>query len=104
RTPGTSKLKRAAIREWIRQGGATPPAAGAQDDVVSALIAKYSGRRDVSSKTTIDELGLSSLDRLELMVALEEAGETRLDERTFGDIKDVGQLRALVQQGAGAGS
>ena len=102
RTPGTSKLKRAAIREWSRNGVVVPPGSTAHGDIVANLIAKYSGRSDVSASTTIDELGLSSLDRLELMVALEEAGETRLDERAFSEARDVGQLRTLIQEGGEA--
>jgi long-chain acyl-CoA synthetase len=96
RTEGTGKLKRAAIREWARTGAvpfAAPPA-----DTLSALVAKYAGRGDLSATTTIDELGLSSLERVELMVALEEAFQTRLDEKAFSGAHDVGQLRALVQE------
>ena len=97
RTEGTGKLKRAAIREWVRTGAPaaiTTPAA----DKLSALVTKYGGPRALSAATTIDELGLSSLDRVELMVALEDAFQTRLDEKAFSGARDVGQLRALVEE------
>ncbi|MCC7418431.1 MAG: AMP-binding protein [Acidobacteria bacterium] len=97
RTEGTRKLKRAAIREWVKSGGAPPPAR-AGGDPIAALMAKYAGRADVGPGTTIDELGLSSLDRVELMVALEDAFHTRIDEGAFAGVHDVGQLRALVEQ------
>jgi long-chain acyl-CoA synthetase len=101
RTPGTAKLKRAAIREWIR-GGVLSPSTAAAPDALSELIAKYSGRTDLSPSTTIEELGLSSLDRVELMVALEASGETRLDERAFTEAHNLGELRALVERSSGS--
>ena len=48
-------------------------------------------------RTTFDELGLSSLERVELLAALEDAFQTRIDERTFAAARDVGQLRAAVE-------
>ena len=97
RTEGTGKLKRTAIREWARTGVA-PVAAGPATDRLSELVGKYAGRTALSSATTIDELGLSSLERVEMMVALEDAFQTRLDEKAFSDVHDVGQLRALVEE------
>ena len=98
RTEGTGKLKRAAIREWVRSGGAVAPAVARGADQLTALLAKYSGRADVSPQTTIDELGLSSLERVELMVALEEAFQTRIDERAFSEAHDLSELRSVVER------
>jgi long-chain acyl-CoA synthetase len=61
-------------------------------------MAKYAGRADIGAGTTLEELGLSSLDRVELMVALEDAFQTRIDEAAFSEARDVGQLRQLVAQ------
>ena len=97
RTEGTRKLKRTAIAEWVGSGHA-PPRAAASADRMSALVAKYAGRSDLSSSTTLEELGLSSLERVELMVALEDAFETRIDEGAFSGARDIGQLRELVEQ------
>jgi long-chain acyl-CoA synthetase len=99
RTEGTRKIKRAAIREWLRTG-ATPRAAGTGPDKLGELVAKYAGRADLSAGTTLDELGLSSLERVELMVALEDAFQTHIDEGAFSSVRDVGQLRTLVNQAA----
>jgi long-chain acyl-CoA synthetase len=98
RTEGTRKLKRAAIRDWVKNGAA-PPLVKAGADALAALIAKYAGRDDLSPTTTIEELGLSSLDRVELMVALEDAFETRIDESAFSEARSLDQLRALVEGG-----
>ena len=97
RTEGTKKRKRAAIREWLRTGAAPrAPASGA--DKLSELVAKYAGRGDLSSATSLEELGLSSLERVELMVAIEDAFQTHLDESAFSGARDLGQLRTLVER------
>jgi long-chain acyl-CoA synthetase len=95
RTEGTRKLKRAAIREWVT-GGATQTIAAPEGDRVAALVAKYAGRSDLPAGTTLEELGLTSLERVELMVALEEAFQTHLDEAAFSGARDLGELRSLV--------
>jgi long-chain acyl-CoA synthetase len=100
RTEGTRKLKRAAIREWALRGGTTPRLVQSGTDALAALVAKYAGRTDLSPQTTLEELGLSSLERVELMVALEDAFETRLDEASFSEARDIGQLRSLVERAA----
>ncbi len=68
-------------------------------DLLSTLVAKYAGRGDLTSTTTIDELGLSSLERVELMVALEDAFGTRIDEHAFAEARDLSALRTVVEQG-----
>jgi long-chain acyl-CoA synthetase len=100
RTEGTRKLKRAAIRDWVVSGGPPPGIARSGSDALAALVAKHAGRTDLSAGTTLEELGLSSLDRVELMVALEDAFQTRIDESAFADAHDIGQLRALVERAA----
>jgi long-chain acyl-CoA synthetase len=97
RTEGTRKLKRAEIREWVKTG-ATPRLVKSGADALSTLVARYAGRTDLSPTTTLEELGLSSLDRVELMVALEDAFRTQIDESAFSETRDLGQLRALVEQ------
>jgi long-chain acyl-CoA synthetase len=99
RTEGTRKLKRAAIREWVRTGGGEAPRQVQRGtDALAALIAKYAGRDNLSPQTTLQELGLSSLDRVELMVALEDTFQTRIDEASFASAHDLGQLRSLIER------
>jgi long-chain acyl-CoA synthetase len=100
RTEGTRKLKRAVVRDWLLGGGTKPQAVPAGSDALGALIAKYAGRSDLSPETTLEELGLSSLERVELMVALEDAFQTRIDEGAFSEARNMGQLRTLVEQAA----
>jgi long-chain acyl-CoA synthetase len=96
RTEGTRKLKRAAIREWVRSGEtAVAPSSG---DSLESLIARFAHGRDVSGATTLEELGLSSLERVELMIALEDRFQTRLDEGRFSEAASVADLKQLVEQ------
>jgi long-chain acyl-CoA synthetase len=103
RTEGTRKLKRSAIREWLRTGGLSRQT-GVASDRVTELLSKHAGRADLTASTTIEELGLSSLERVELMVALEDAFQTHLDEGAFSNVRDVAQLRTLVEQAATGGA
>jgi long-chain acyl-CoA synthetase len=99
RTEGTRKLKRALIAEWVKTGAA-PRLVQEGTDRLAALLAKYGAGASVAPGTTIEELGLSSLDRVELMVALEDAFQTRIDESAFSQARDVRQLRSLVDKSA----
>ena len=94
RTEGTKKLKRAAIKQWV-EAGATP-AAASHDDPLQALLAKFAGARQLDGGTSIEGLGLSSLERVELMVALEDQFQTRIDETRFAGAKTLDDLRAVI--------
>jgi long-chain acyl-CoA synthetase len=96
RTEGTRKLKRAAIRDWVKSGAAPQHSQAGQDSLTS-LIARYAGRADVAPNATIEELGLSSLERVELMVALEDKFQTRIDEGAFAGARSVADLKTLVE-------
>jgi long-chain acyl-CoA synthetase len=100
RTEGTRKLKRRAIADWVASG--ERPVEAARDDSIEALVARYARGRDVSGVTTLEELGLSSLERVELMVALEDRFQTRLDEARFAEAGSIADLKQLVEQPAAA--
>jgi long-chain acyl-CoA synthetase len=95
RTEGTKKLKRAAIKQWVGSGSA-PAAAGTGDDPLQSLLAKFAGARQLDGATSIEGLGLSSLERVELMVALEDQFQTRIDETKFAGAKTLDELRAVL--------
>ena len=94
RTEGTRKLKRAAIREWVRSGQRPVTASGGH--TVEALLERFSRGRQVSDATTLEELGLSSLERVELMVALEDRFQSRVDESRFAQAASVADLKSLL--------
>jgi long-chain acyl-CoA synthetase len=97
RTEGTRKLKRRAIHDWLASG--TPALPAAEGDSIEALIGRFARGRSVSGATTLEELGLSSLERVELMVALEDKFSTRLDEARFAEAGSVAELKHLVEAG-----
>jgi long-chain acyl-CoA synthetase len=94
RTDGTKKLKRSAIRDWVSSGAR--PVSVTTADSIEALVERFTRGREVGGATTIEELGLSSLERVELMVALEDRFQTRLDEGQFSRASSVADLKALV--------
>jgi long-chain acyl-CoA synthetase len=98
RTEGTKKLKRAAIREWVRSGalGASGGLGASGVDPLQALVAKFAGARQLDGATSIEGLGLSSLERVELMVALEDQFQTRIDETKFAGARTLDELRAVL--------
>jgi long-chain acyl-CoA synthetase len=68
---------------------------------LSELVARITGRPQstLSSNTALEsELNMSSLDRVELMSALEGRYQVDLNEAKFSEIKTVGQLEQLLQQ------
>jgi long-chain acyl-CoA synthetase len=98
RTEGTRKLKRSQLREWVRSGA--PPTTEPRGDTVEAMVARFARGRDITGVTTLEELGLSSLERVELMVALEDRFQTRIDESRFTEAANVSDLKKLLEQPA----
>ena len=101
RTEGTKKLKRHEIRAWL-ETGAAPVGAASLGNSVESVVARYAGGRAVEPGVTLEELGLSSLERIEMMVALEEALNTTIDEAAFSNVATVADLERLAATPAGA--
>jgi long-chain acyl-CoA synthetase len=104
RTEGTRKLKRRELRAWLTEQAAGLPAeargakAGVQQArTVASLLERFAPGRTIEASTTIDELGLTSLERVELMMALEEAFQVTVDEGAFTVSTTVADLEALVR-------
>jgi long-chain acyl-CoA synthetase len=104
RTEGTKKLKRHEIRTWIHTGAqpARAPAEAGSPKSVEAIVARFTGGRAVAADATLEEFGLSSLERIEMMVALEEALNTSIDEGAFANAATVGDLARLASSPADA--
>lgn len=98
RTEGTQKLKRREIKAWIEKGGA-PRATTPGDDPLRSLLSKFAGDRTLAPQTTLEELGLSSLERVELLLALEDRFQITLDELEFAEVKDLAALQGLIERG-----
>jgi long-chain acyl-CoA synthetase len=90
RTPSTMKVKRGEIARRIEDGG-PPPAPDRNPAGILARLKDGGDRR---------ELGLSSLERVELLSELENQYGVELDERRFAEVSTIDELDALVR-GAG---
>jgi len=90
RTKTTRKLRRAEIASVIEKGAGEPVPKPEGD--VNGLIQKYAPGRMIGPETTIEELGLTSLDRVELMMDLETKLNTPIDERAFASVSKVADL------------
>lgn len=99
RTPTQKPLLpriRAAVAEAKLSTQAETPGASP----LGELVARITGHplSALSPGTALDaELNMSSLDRMELMSALEGRYQVDLNEETFSEIKTVGQLEELLQ-------
>ena len=101
RTEGTRKLKRRAVKTWAEQGQAPAPAARSGGErSVSSILERIAGN-PVDRGTRLDELGLSSLERVELMMTLEAELDVAVDERGVGGAATVADLEALITSSAG---
>jgi long-chain acyl-CoA synthetase len=96
RTEGTGKLRRREVRQWL-ETGTRPRAVFDSADPVESIVSRLTGGRAIDATTTIDELGLSSLERIELAVALEEQFHTSIDEAALARASTVGELQALAK-------
>lgn len=92
RTEGTRKLKRGAIRARLAGQAPQPEQRGAT--AIESLLSKF-GSGKVTGDTSLEELGLSSLDRIELMVALEQKLGMAVDEAAFTQAKTVADIERL---------
>jgi long-chain acyl-CoA synthetase len=102
RTPGTNKLKRTEVAAWVDGGsGAAGAKAPLATDSVQAVIQKYAGSRRITAETSLEDLGLGSLDRIQLLMDLEQRAGTRVDEAQFSNARTVSDL-TRVQTGAAA--
>lgn len=93
RTSGTNKLKRAEVANWV--AGNAVPSAASTGSSVQDVLRKFTGGRQIDAGTTIDELGLSSLDRIQLLMELESRTGAPVSEAQFAQAKTVDDLTRL---------
>ncbi len=107
RTEGTRKLKRRELKSWLagEHGRGTSPGTTSGGDArsVASVLARFAPGRTLAPDTTLDALGLSSLERVELMMALEEAFQVTVDEARFSAARTVADLEALTRPLEAAG-
>lgn len=94
RTEGTQKLKHGEIEAWVETGRSAPVTVTSGGAVID-LLRKYAPDRPVTPETTLDQLGLSSLDRVELMLDLEEHFDISVDESLLTGTHTVSALARI---------
>ena len=98
RTP-TLKPLLAPIREFVSAKTGVSSASDGGEGVVAALITKITGRHVASGSRDAGleaDLKLTSLDRVELMSALEDRYQTELNEVRFSESGSIAQLEKLL--------
>jgi long-chain acyl-CoA synthetase len=104
RTEAIRKLKRNEIRRWVAEGAPRrEPSPQPTVDDIERLLTRYARSQPVSSSTTLNELGLTSLDRIELTMALEDQAGVRVSEAAVAESRTVGDLRRVMDEATQAG-
>ncbi len=104
----TQKPRRNVIRD-VAQAHILQASAGVDDrsSPLAGLIARVAGRpvTGVRADASLDsDLGLSSLDRVELLSALEDRYQVDLSETRFSSVKTVGDLESMLRREAAPGA
>jgi long-chain acyl-CoA synthetase len=94
RTEGTRKLKRREVQAWVTSGGV--PSAEKHEGGVEDVLARFAPGRRIDPRTTLAELGLSSLERVELLIALEQRLGKTIDEAAFACAATVSELEKVT--------
>jgi long-chain acyl-CoA synthetase len=89
----TLNSKGGGVASQQRPGGSAP------NDRIAAMLNRFTPRAENSSELEC-ELNLTSLDRVELMSALEQHYQVELNETAFAEAKTLGDVRKLLIQPA----
>ena len=97
RTEGTQKLKRRELKRWVDSGeGLVQNTGGERVSTVAAVVQRFAPDRRVTDETNLGELGLSSIEQIELMMNLEQEFDRTIDELSFSAVSTVAELQRLV--------
>lgn len=97
RTDGTQKLKRREIRQWVETGNAPRGTQAARDTSLLGIVRQFAVGHDLALTTTVESLGLTSIERIELMMALERERGAQIDESAFNTATTLADLDALLE-------
>lgn len=105
RTASTHKLQRVGIANWVNRGGESPARTegrqGGQD--WRAFLAEKVNLpvESLTPAVSLEEIGFSSLDRVDLLTWLETQLHLGLDEHALTQARTIGDLEALIAAAAG---
>src|SRR5580704_296250 len=100
RTP-TQKPKVAVIQEAVQQNFSSAGSAMAAQGGLGELISRITGRSSgvLAADARLEgDLNLSSMDRVELMSALEDRYQVDLSEANFAQVTTVGELERMLHE------
>jgi long-chain acyl-CoA synthetase len=100
RTP-TQKPRTNLIQQYVQQKLAGDAASAAPQSAMAELLTRIAGRNlgNVNASSRLDDdLNLSSMDRVELMSAIEDRYQVDLGEANFANVTTVGELERLLHQ------
>ncbi len=103
----TQKPRRNLIREVAQAQLLNKQASGSANSPLAELIARVTGRSvgALRENANLDsDLGLSSLDRVELLSTLEDRYQVDLSETRFSAVRSVGDLERMVRGEAPPGA
>lgn len=98
--PRRAEIAAVAMQTLAGNTGATSSTNGALSELISRF-AKHSATNLQGNEQLESDLNLSSLDRVELMSALEDRYQVNLSETRFSAVKTVGDLQRLLDGEAG---
>ncbi len=102
RTPSTMKIKRGEVARRVAAAkGAPPQAAAPPQEGVKGVLAQLTGRDAAGLRGELrlsEDLGLTSLERVELLARLEDQYRVELDEERFAAIMTVADLERHVSE------
>lgn len=100
RTP-TQKPRTGLIQEQVASAlGAAPRVGVSPTGSLAEIIGRITGRAaELRPATRLEDLGLSSIDRVELMSALEDRYQLDLDEAQFSAATTIGEIERIIQSG-----
>lgn len=95
RTSSTLKVRRLLVRNTLLSGAGSGTAKSGVEDPLSELTRSFlqSSDRAQDLDRRLDELGITSLDRVDLLTRLEAGTGVPLDEAEFSRLQTVGEVR-----------
>ncbi len=99
-SPPFDRLRAGFLAQQAREKRATQAGDGRESNPLNDLVARVSGRSvgHLSQDASLDsDLGLSSLDRVELLSALEDRYQVDLSETRFNSMRTVGDLERMLR-------
>ena len=103
RTP-MGKVRKFQVLEELKRlekRGAPPAPPGPSGDGAGSILSRLAGPRPVRPEDTLGGLGLDSLDRIELLSAIEQELGVELEETAVTERTTAGELAGLTKEGPG---